>query len=564
MFLSEKNVFLRKGSSLVKKTVCFLLLVLLSMSVFMAFGKSGTGLSMLRADGKALVNEAGEKVLLRGVNAGGWLIQENWMNLTNAPSQLEAFSVLDERFGKEKREALFKVYEDNYWLESDFDNIKALGMNVVRLPFAWWNIVTDEGMLREDAFARLDWFVGECAERGMYVVLDLHAAPGSQNGNDHSGDITGSHLWDSEEHMALTEFIWKAVAQHYNGNPAVCAYDLLNEPGGKLNKTGKMQWDFFDRLYKAIREIDKDHVIMMESCWDPENLPAPAQYGWENVMYQYHFYKWNADNDYSAQKLFADVKIHKLGQVNHPVPSFVGEFTLFQSMDAWKYALETYSNAGLNWTIWSYKVTGNSTWGLYNVFGSKADIYNDSYEEIEAKWRDQGTMKRNTEICQIVADAIAGGHVALCEEPGEVSGKPVVHLKADSVKATMGATVTEEDGVYRLTTKKSMDPSYTANAIWYTLAEPADFTQHTYVTFYIKDLQGSNTHKVTLVDDSGKLFSTWVDIPSVFGEWTRVNAPISLFTGIDLSSVREIRIGEWNSGDYLFDKLFLCSGVKDE
>ena len=331
-----------------------------------------------------------------------------------------------------------------------------------------------------------------------------------------------------------------------------------------MNKTGKMQWDFFDRLYKAIREIDKDHVIMMESCWDPENLPAPAQYGWENVMYQYHFYKWNADNDYSAQKLFADVKIHKLGQVNHPVPSFVGEFTLFQSMDAWKYALETYSNAGLNWTIWSYKVTGNSTWGLYNVFGSKADIYNDSYEEIEAKWRDQGTMKRNTEICQIVADAIAGGHVALCEEPGEVSGKPVVHLKADSVKATMGATVTEEDGVYRLTTKKSMDPSYTANAIWYTLAEPADFTQHTYVTFYIKDLQGSNTHKVTLVDDSGKLFSTWVDIPSVFGEWTRVNAPISLFTGIDLSSVREIRIGEWNSGDYLFDKLFLCSGVKDE
>ncbi|MBQ5769748.1 MAG: cellulase family glycosylhydrolase, partial [Clostridia bacterium] len=221
-----------------KKTVCFLLLVLLSMSVFMAFGKSGTGLSMLRADGKALVNEAGEKVLLRGVNAGGWLIQENWMNLTNAPSQLEAFSVLDERFGKEKREALFKVYEDNYWLESDFDNIKALGMNVVRLPFAWWNIVTDEGMLREDAFARLDWFVGECAERGMYVVLDLHAAPGSQNGNDHSGDITGSHLWDSEENMALTEFIWKAVAQHYNGNPAVCAYDLLNEPGGKLNKTG--------------------------------------------------------------------------------------------------------------------------------------------------------------------------------------------------------------------------------------------------------------------------------------------------------------------------------------
>lgn len=546
-----------------KKILTFVLAAMMIFGIS-AFGEESANLTMLHAEDKKMVNAKGEEVLLRGVNAGGWLVMESWMTLTNAPSQLEAFETLDARFGKEKREELFSVYEDNYFTESDFDNIKSLGMNVIRLPFAWWNIITDDGMLKENAFERIDWFVNECAEREIYVILDLHAAPGSQNGNDHSGDITGAKLWDDEEYMARTQMIWEETARHFKGNPAVAAYDLLNEPGGKLNSTGITQWEYFDRLYKAVRAIDKEHIIMMESCWDPEDLPSPDKYGWENVSYQYHFYKWNADNDYWAQKLFSDVKIHKINEVNHPVPEFVGEFTLFQNIDAWKYALETYSNAGLGWTIWTYKVTGNSTWGLYNVFGSKADIYNDSFEEIMEKWSNQGTVRRNTEICQVVADAIAGKSVSLPEDPGEVSDTPAKYLEFASVSQTMGAKVQAEEKGYRLTTNASLDPSYNFNAISYKLKEITDFTSYTYITFHIRDLQGSNTHKVTLIDESGKVFSTWVDIPSVHNEWTRINCPLSMFESIDLERVSEIRIGEWNSGDYLFDRLFLCFGSMDE
>ncbi|MBQ4157298.1 MAG: glycoside hydrolase family 5 protein [Clostridia bacterium] len=547
-----------------KKCIALMIAFIMMWMQGASLSEEKSEMSMLRAQGTDIVNQNGEIVLLRGVNAGGWLIMESWMTLTNAPSQLEAFKVLDERFGKEKREELFKIYEDNYFSDSDFDNIKALGMNVVRLPFAWWNLMDDAGKLKENAFFRLDWFVEKCAERGIYVILDLHAAPGSQNGNDHSGDITGAKLFDSEEYMAKTELIWTEVAKHFKGNPAVAAYDLLNEPGGKLNSTGVVQWEMFNRLYKAIRTVDKDHIIMMESCWDPSDLPAPDKYGWENVVYQYHFYKWNADNDYQAQKLFVDVKMHNLKKTNHPVPSFVGEFTLFQSMDAWKYALKTYSDAGIGWTIWTYKVTGNSTWGLYNVHGTKADIYNDTYEEIETKWREQGTLKRNTALCQVVADAIYGENVTLPEEPSEKTDTPVVHLPVETVKATMGASVKEEDGVYRLTTKASLDPSYIMNAISYTLQESVDAMPYKYITFYIKDLQGSNTHKVTLMDADGKFVSLWVDIPSVYNEWTRINCPLSMFNGIDLGRLLEVRIGEWNSGDYLFDKLFLCNGTMDE
>jgi len=521
-------------------------------------------LTLLHTEGTNILNARGEVVQLRGVNAGGWLVQESWMSLTNAPSQLEAYAVLDERFGRDVREQLFAVYEDNYWAESDFDNIKALGMNVIRLPFAWWNILNDDGTLKEDAFARLDWFVNCCAERNLYVVLDLHAAPGSQNGNDHSGDITGSHLWEEAVYQDRTQYLWEQVALHYKGNPAVAAYDLLNEPGGRLNATGVMQWEFFDRLYEAIRAIDPEHIIMMESCWEPEDLPAPDRYDWENVIYQYHYYKWNADNDYWAQKLFTDVKLYKLAQVNHPVPSFVGEFTLFRNMYAWKYALEAYSNAGMSWTIWTYKVTGNSTWGLYNIFGDKVDIYNDSAEEIEAKWRNQGMLRRNTQLCQIVADVLAGHPVVLPEDPAENTAIPVRKLVFASFEAMSGAAVKAEGDGYRLTTSKSIDPKENMNAIRFQLQESTDCTSYLYLTFFIKDLQGSNTHKVTLIDDAGKLYSTWVDIPSVYGEWTRINVPLSMFSSIDLSRLCEIRIGEWNSGDYLFDRLWLCSGALDE
>lgn len=540
---------------------------LLALTVALSFACAAAetpSLTMLRTDGTRIVDANGQTVLLRGVNLGGWLVQEAWMNLTNAPCQSEAFRVLDERFGRETRERLFSVYEDNYLTEADFDNIRALGMNVVRVPFAWWNILTDDGELRADAFTRLDWAVRCCAERGMYVILDLHAARGSQNNQDNSGEMNGSNLWKEPSYQDQTVFLWEQVAAHYKGEPAVAAYDLLNEPGGDFKSTGVTQWEFFDRAYQAIRAVDPAHIIMVESCWDPDDLPAPDRYGWENVVYQYHFYKWNADNDYRAQKLNVDVKLHMIGQAAYPVPSFLGEFTLFQSMEAWEYALNAYSAAGMGWTIWTYKVTGDSTWGLYNVFGSKADIYKDSAETIEAKWREQGTLRRNTALCEVVAGAIAGKPVTLADEAEERSDVPVQPLAFAEVSALPGATVAPEDGGYRLTTASSIDPQDAFNAIRFRLQESADCTSYCYLTFFVRDLQGSNTHKVTLIDAEGASVSAWVDVPSVHEQWTRINVPLSMYEGVDLKNLSEIRIGEWNSGAYCFERLFLCYGAADE
>ncbi len=67
-------------------------------------------------------------------------------------------------------------------------------------------------------------------------------------------------------------------------------------------------------MYKAIREVDRDHIIIFEACWGITDLPNPKDYGWENIMYQYHPYTFDYrdDNDESFNGLL-DKKIILIG-----------------------------------------------------------------------------------------------------------------------------------------------------------------------------------------------------------------------------------------------------------
>lgn len=218
----------------------------------------------------------GDVVYLRGTNAGGWLVQENWMNPTNASDQRTMMDTLANRFGTSTRDELVATYEDNYWTAQDFDNCAEMGMSVIRLPFTYMNLCDDNGNLKSNAFSRLDWFVQNCSQRGMYVILDMHGAFGSQNGMDHSGEVNdGKQLYYNQGNKDKTLNLWKKIAEHFKGNPAVAAYDILNEPGIKAAATYSLHWDFYNEIYNAIRSKDSNHIIIMESCWDADNLPRP-------------------------------------------------------------------------------------------------------------------------------------------------------------------------------------------------------------------------------------------------------------------------------------------------
>lgn len=428
----------------------------------------------------------GDIVYLRGTNAGGWLVQEDWMNPTNASDQKTMMTTLANRFGASKRDELVSTYENNYWTTQDFDNCAEMGMSVIRLPFTYMNLCDDNGNLKSNAFDRLDWFVQNCSQRGMYVILDMHGAFGSQNGMDHSGEINdGKQLYYNQSNKDKTLNLWKKIAEHFKGNPAVAAYDILNEPGIKAAATYSLHWDFYNEIYNTIRSKDSNHIIIMESCWDADNLPRPSQYGWTNVAYEYHYYPWSAQNSSDAQKSYFSSKVSDIANHNYGVPTFVGEFTCFEQAEGWKAAMSTFNGQGWHWTTWSYKVTGNSSWGIYNHNPEKVDIYNDSADTIKNKWSAVGTANgwKNDKIYNLVKPYLSGTVTSTGGSTTDDSDN----------NSTSGVTTLYEHSNYGGWAVSLEEGSY----------DYKDILAKGIVNDQISSLRVSDGYKVTIYDDEG-------------------------------------------------------------
>ena len=361
--------------------------------------ENATGL--IQAHGRTLYDANGVAVQLRGINAGQILLQEGWMS----PFALEPLKNEDGSYVKDKDgniqypefseeefrtalsnnpnlkdydpDTLMRYYWNCFFTEDDFRIIKEdLGLNCIRLPFYYLNILNEDlsRKAEADAFAYLDWFVEQAAKQELYVILDLHGAPGSQNGYEHSGAAKReAAFWTTPAYVDAAVDLWDFVSCHYTETKPelgkwIASYDLFNEPtytyGGL---TTKECWDVFDRCYDAIRENEDQHVITMAGCWYFSTLPDPADYSWENVQYEYHWYNWWSDMvPYAAFNAFQD--LHNIGR-DYDVPVLIGEFTLFEDTAAWESQLSLFDQRNYSWTVWNYKttVTGwwTSSWGVY-------------------------------------------------------------------------------------------------------------------------------------------------------------------------------------------------------
>lgn len=355
---------------------------------------------LVQAHGRSLYDAQGNALQLKGINAGQILLQEGWMSpfaleplknedgsyVKDADGNLQYPEFTEEEFRRGIQDNpnlntygiddLLSIYWDCIFTREDFRIIKEdLGMNTVRLPFYYLNILNEDLTLKaeEDAFAYLDWFISQAAAQELYVVLDLHGAPGSQNGYEHSGAAGEAGLWKSEENVAATVALWEFIARHYTETQPqlgkwIATYDILNEPTYPARSTtNKTCWDVFDLIYDGIRATGDRHVITMEGCWSYSNLPDPGDYGWENVQYEYHWYNWQP-HILPYDLFYAYLDMNNIGR-DYDVPVFIGEFTLFEDKDAWQRQLKLFDDRNYSWTVWNYKttVTGwwTSSWGVY-------------------------------------------------------------------------------------------------------------------------------------------------------------------------------------------------------
>lgn len=380
------------------------LLALLVVLVTLPVDCRANGNRFLKAQGNEIRDAKGQVIHLRGVNLGGWLLFEPWMcpmDRSGLKDDNAAREVLTERFGASTAESLIRTYQENWITTGDLDKIAAYGMNVIRVPFWYRNLQTEEGDWIPDGMERLDWVVREAWKRGIYTIIDLHGAPGGQT----RGESVGKHrqraeLWTNEQNIIRTCKIWEKVAGHFKGNPGVAAYDLLNEPSDAPS-LGAL-WSLYDRLYQAVRAVDPDHIITVEGCinarigekdinWGWDALPHPDHFGWRNVLYQMHHYEWDW-SDAAKQRRGADFQVEQWRKHrSYGVPALIGEFNFMAREDAWDYGLAAFNEAGLHWSFWSYKAihgTGSDSWGIYNPIQKGApNLLTDDLKTIRAKWK---------------------------------------------------------------------------------------------------------------------------------------------------------------------------------
>ena len=372
----------------------------------------------LTVKGRKMFNQRGEEVQLKGVNLGGWLVREDWLCPDQVPETDEngekliydgeyVYDTLQERFGVDAAQDLLETYYDNWITEWDLDQIQSMGFNCVRVPFWYRNFYHDDQGTKilddngEWDFHYLDWIVSECSERGLYVILDMHGAVGSQSDAPHSGrGFAGAQLYEDsergEEYRRLTSELWTAIAARFNGNPAVAMYDLLNEPMcdvecTEIERRVKNEW-IYGILYDVVRAVDADHIITMEAIWTGFALPWTFMKGWKNVVYQVHFYN---NNDFIFNFFLL------LTIILHPnVPLMVGEFYPHQQT-TWKNCFKTMNNLNYSWMLWTYKATGHGMWSSdWCLYGHKdgfwrADIANGSYESIQEAWGERVQTETN-------------------------------------------------------------------------------------------------------------------------------------------------------------------------
>lgn len=383
----------------------------------------------LKTDGKRIrdQNGTGAEVLLRGINLGGLFLIEPWIlgiDKTDEPPIEDEWTLrntLISRFGDAKCRQLLDAFYDVFIQDDDLAYLQGLGINTIRLPINYRLLQNEDGSWVKDKagkidFGKIDNIVLACKNRGIYVLLDLHGAPGSQSKERHSGRVNFNKLLaptpEGEDYRKRTSELWRAIAEHYKNNTTICGYDLLNEPSEPKDIPSRNAlWEIYDHIYQAIRSVDKNHIIMMEAVWDWASLPIPSKVGWENVVYQFHYYDVLSNKDPAIQKAFIDKKIleGRPKREQYQVPVMIGEFTCLNYLPTWDHYLEKFNQEGWSWTLWTYKARGPSAeWGLFHAPGNIPDLpkfKTDSFAVLSEKLSAYSTLdhyKLNIALAELI------------------------------------------------------------------------------------------------------------------------------------------------------------------
>jgi fibronectin type 3 domain-containing protein len=306
----------------------------------------------LHASGVTFLDINNEAIILNGVDLGCWLWPEYYMmgnlslpayanagtgsgNINNYYDALVA-AITDVLGGDTNLTAqVLDAYWTNFISAADIVYLHNQGFNSVRVPYTfeeffqvtnWANNYPSNGFDINTGFKYLDNLVGWCSTNAIYVIPDMHCAPGGPNNwavVNYGGALNTNtaSVFANAANLALAEHIWSRIASHYATNQWIGGYDLLNEPvntaAGDHQVGPPYVSNTYSNLLHAIRLVDAGHVLFCEGDAYASTF-YDVNEGWTDGNWSF------SDHDYGSP-LPLDTG-NRAAAVGENVPDWGGEF----------------------------------------------------------------------------------------------------------------------------------------------------------------------------------------------------------------------------------------------
>ena len=306
-------------------------------------------------DGKDLIAPDGSKFFIRGTNLGNWLNPEGYMfgfSRVNSPRFIN--EMFCQMVGEDATADFWEAFKDNYISRADVDFIASTGANTIRLPFHY-KLFTDEDYMGRssghDGYERIDSVVEWCRANGLYLILDMHDAPGGQTGDNIDDSYGYPWLFESPRAQKLFCDIWEQIAERYKDEPVILGYELINEPiahffDNKDELNARLE-PLHKRAVEAIRRHDNNHIVLLGGPqWNSNFEPFTDWTYDDKIMYTCHRYGGDATPEAIASYIaFRD---------STGLPMYMGE--IGHNTDQWQADFcKTMEDNNIGYTFWPYK-----------------------------------------------------------------------------------------------------------------------------------------------------------------------------------------------------------------
>ncbi len=266
-------------------------------------------------------------------------------------SPREVHNLVAALVGPEEANEFWQKFYANYVTRDDIAFLKRAGFNSIRVPFNYKLLTPEDqpGVWLDSGFELLDHVVGWARDVGLYVILDMHCAPGGQTGANIDDSWGYPWLYESPAAQERVVAVWRKIAERYKDEPAVLGYDLLNEPlpdRPEFRKYNNRLEPIYKRITKAIREVDPNHIIILEgSNWDTSFRDFGPPFD-SKLVYSIHKY-WSPTTEESLKEYLGF-------RERYNVPLWLGESG--ENTDEWVSDMVTLAEKNdIGWSFWTYK-----------------------------------------------------------------------------------------------------------------------------------------------------------------------------------------------------------------